>query len=249
MRTTLIFILLSLLTSCNNGPDHNNNVISGVVSIAHLKSLCANRLAEIHSDISICGTVIANDQFGELYKSFIIADDTGGVQVALDKLNLYRQIPLFSRVEIFCNGMTLGRVGGKVTLGAYPTGEFIVDNISEEMLNRYIKVYGTAEQEPVRKRKICDIGIHDISTLVQLDGVHVTDRGCGTWCETKDGEYIDTSREIEDEQGNRLQLRIRGLCHYAGEPIPSGVMTLKGIIDYAGGEYYLRIANHSIVEQ
>jgi hypothetical protein len=221
---------------------------TGEVSIAYLKSLCENRMVEIHSDITISGVVVANDWLGEYYKSFVIMDETGGIQVALDMYDIYRHIPIFSRVTIFCNGMTLGRVGGKIELGMWPTSDFIVDNIPADMVGRYIRVEGAAsEPESVRRSEIGELSLQDITTVVQFDNVRVPDRGRGTWCEMVDGVWVDTVRVIEDLAGGSLSVRIRGGCDYAGDRIPDGKFSVKGIVDYSAGEYYLRIINNGII--
>lgn len=242
----LTLLLVVGFASCNPAPTPSVPQ-AGEVSIAYLKSLCKNRMVEIHSDITISGVVVANDWLGEYYKSFVVMDKTGGIQVALDVYDIYRHIPIFSKVTIFCNGMTLGRVGGKVELGMWPTSEFIVDNIPADMLGRYIRVDATvSEVEAVKHTEIGELSLQDITTVVQFDNVHISDRGCGTWCEIVDGAWVDTVRVIEDSEGGCLSVRIRGGCDYAGDYIPEGKFSIKGIVDYSADEYYLRIINNGI---
>ncbi|MBQ7856408.1 MAG: hypothetical protein IJ348_04770 [Alistipes sp.] len=247
LRTILLALTITLgLTACDKGLSVPVPK-SGEVSIAYLKSLCTHRTAEIHSDITISGVVVANDWLGEYYKSIVVVDDSGGIQVAIDGYNIYRQLPIFSRITIFCNGMTLGRIGGKVELGARPTADFIVDNIPSDMLHRYIRIDDTAaEPECVRRGTIGEMSVTDITTVVQFDDVRIVDSGRGTWCEMIDGEFVDTIREVVDTEGVTLPIRIRGRCDYAGEAIPVGRICIKGVVDYAGGEYFLRIINYGV---
>ena len=242
----LALLLMVGFASCNPAPA-SYMPQTGEVSIAYLKSLCENRVTEIHSDITISGVVVTNDWMGEYYKSFVVMDGTGGVQVALDMYNIYSRIPIDSRVTIYCNGMCLGRVGGKIELGMWPTSDFVVDNIPADMLDRYIRVEGAAsEVECVRRSVIGELSPKDITTIIQFDNIHIPNRGCGTWCEMIDGEWVDTVREIEDLAGDRLPLRIRGGCNYAGEDIPEGEFSIKCMVDYSAGEYFLRIINRGV---
>ena len=221
---------------------------SGEISIAYLKSLCKNRMLAIRSDVTLSGVVVANDWLGEYYKSFVVMDETGGIQVALDMYDIYSRIPLYSRVTIFCNGMTLGRVGGKIELGMWPTSDFVVDNIPADMLGRYIRVDGMdSEVEPLRRSVIGELSPQDITTVVQFDNIHISDKGCGTWCEMVDEAWVDTVRVIEDSVGGRLSLRISGGCGYAGDYIPQGNFSIKCIVDYSAGEYFLRIINKGVI--
>ena len=243
----LTLLLVVGFASCNPAPI-SFAPQSGEVSIAYMKSLCKNRMVEIHSDITISGVVVANDWIGEYYKSFVVMDETGGIQVALDMYDIYRHIPITSQVTIYCNGMTLGRVGGKIELGMSPTSDFIVDNIPADMLDRYIRVDGTTlEVEAVRRSVIGELSPRDITTIVQFDNIHISDKGCGTWCEMVDGVWVDTVRVIEDSVGGTLSVRIRGGCDYAGSYIPEGSFSIKGIVDYSADEYFLRIINRGVI--
>lgn len=222
-------------------------VEEGLVSIAYLKSLCKGRSTVIDKDISISGTVVANDLFGEFYKTVVIVDTSGGIEISVDKIRLYENFPLYSEVAVICNGLALGRVGGKITLGAVPTGEYATDRIPYSEIERYF-VSGSvaADSEPV-VLSIPELSVEHVSLLVMIDDLCIVDEERGaSWCDCVDGVYVDTERRVRDADGNILLLKMYGECSYAHETVPEGRMSLAGIIDYAYGEYFMRIANHYI---
>lgn len=258
MTARLLTVLISCLavaTACDTSsslsyPDKGGGGNPHKVSVAYLKSLCRTDIYDIREDLTISGTVMANDWLGEYYKSIVVLDDTGGLEIDIDRTSLYRTIPIYSRVTVFCNGMTLGRVGGKTVLGAHPTGDFPVDGIDGGLISRYIRIDDESGDD--RKPATCrfsEVSIADIGTFVRFDDIAADLDGTnGKWCDTADGKHITTTRYITDHDGGRFGIRTLGRCSYADEAIPAGRFSVAGIIDYSGGEYYLRIVNHGIAE-
>lgn len=223
----------------------------GLVSIPYLKTLCTGRSSVIDKDVSIVGTVVANDLFGEFYKTIVIADDGGGIEISIDKIRLYEYFPLYSEVAVICNGLALGRVGGKITLGAVPTGEYATDRIPYSEIGRYVvsvTEYPAAPDPAVVT--IPELSVEHVSSLVMVENLHIVDAECGiSWCDCIDGIYTDTERYAADADGNMLVLKMYGECSYAHEAVPKGTVSLAGIVDYSDGEYSMRIANHYILEK
>ena len=214
----------------------------------YLKSRCKGLSTTIKSDVSIKGTVVANDLFGEFYKSIVLVDASGGVEVSIDCERLYAEFPLYANVSISCNGLAVGRVGGKVVLGAVPTGEYTVDRIVEDDISKYMLWQrGDVTSAVPRKVTIESFGVEHVSDYVMLEGVRFADDEVGqTWCDSSDDDYLDTERHVVDSSGNVLVVSVSGLCEYAGERIPSGTGTICGILDYSGDRFFLRIANHEV---
>ncbi len=256
MTARFLIALISLAAvACDTSsslsyPDKGDGGNPRKVSVAYLKSLCRNDIYDITEDLTISGTVMANDWLGEYYKSIVVLDDTGGIEIDIDRVSLYRMIPIYSRVTVFCNGMTLGRVGGKTVLGAHPTGDFPVDGINGDLISRYIRIDSeTGDDRKPAIRRFSEISIADIGAFVLFADIAADLGGTnGKWCDTADGEHVTTTRCITDSEGNRFGIRTLGRCSYADEAIPTGRFSVAGIIDYSGGEYYLRIVNHDIAE-
>ncbi len=221
---------------------------SGLVSIAYLKSRCNGLSANINADISIKGTVVANDLYGEFYKTIVLVDASGGVEVMLDSERLCDDFPLYANVSVTCNGLAVGRVGGKIVLGAVPTGEYTTDRIAESDFSKYLhRMPDDVTSVVPRRVAIDDLAVEHISDYILFEGVRFVDEEVGLpWCESVDGEYVATERHIVDGNGNRLTVRLSAHCEYAGARIPAGEGSLCGIVEYSGNAFALRIANYEV---
>ena len=246
-----IAILFSLLyfISCTNLQNENATPSSSQeVSIAHLKSLCKGDHYRIVNDYTIRGVVVATDWLGELNKSAIIVDESGGWEFAIDSRDIKQHLPIYSEVTILCNGLMLARIGGKIELGAIPTGDFPLDNIDDEMFDRYIRVVGVCEDFVPPTKRISEIGVADISSVVRVDNLRLCSEEQGLkWCDTVDGKAETTSRTFVDSKGNTLEIRTLSSCSYALEEIPQNEITVIGAIDYSDNRYFLRIVNKWII--
>lgn len=246
----MIFRFLTLfsvlfISACSTTPPGEGSSQSGEVSIAYLKSLCKGEHHRITEDISIRGVVVATDWLGELYKSIIVIDETSGLEIALDSRNISEHLPIYSEVSILCNGLMLARIGGKIELGAPPTGDFPLDNISDEMLSHYIRRVGFCNDLEPATKQFSDICASDISTLVRFENIRLCDEEQGVaWCDTdENGEKSTTFRTFVDSEGNTFAIRTLPSCHYATEEVPQNEITVVGVIDYSDNRYFLRIVN------
>lgn len=94
-------------------------------SIAELKAMYKGKPVKIATNTVIKGQVTTSDQQGNLYKSFYIQDETGGIEIKMGTNGLYNEYKLGQWIYVDCNGLTLGDYRGMVNLGYEdPTGEY-----------------------------------------------------------------------------------------------------------------------------
>ena len=80
------------------------------------------------------------DLFGEYYKSIVISDQSGGIEIGVDIRNTAVRFPISARVVVHCSGLALGNYGGRMMLGAVPEREYTVDRIAESDIDRYMLI-------------------------------------------------------------------------------------------------------------
>lgn len=241
-RIFSIICSLALIVSCS-APE-STSTEPKEVSIAYLKSLCRGDHYRIVNDYTVRGVVVATDWLGEMNKSAVIVDSSGGLEFAIDSRHINEHLPILSEIEILCNGLMLARIGGKIELGAPPTGTFPLDNIDDEMFERYIRVVGSCSDFVPPTKQFTEIGAEDISTLVRFENIRICEEEQGlSWCDIEDGKPITTYRTFIDNEGNTFAIRTLGTCHYAKEKMPTKEISVTGVIDYSDNRYFLRIVN------
>lgn len=248
-----ISLLMTLLSACSDATSGQYaDRPHGTVSIAHLKSLARGDSTYISDDISIEGYVIANDLFGEYYKSIIISDHSGGIEIGVDIRNTSVRFPISARIVVQCSGLTLGNYGGRLMLGTMPEREYTVDRIAESDIERYMLIDCSAPVaiEPATIT-ITDLSPALIGNYVRIDDLSFEQASGLAWCESDPitGKPITTQRTAYDSRGNAIAVRIIAECDYHNEVIPAGRGTLFGVVEYFNSEYSLRIVNHGIVFQ
>lgn len=245
--TVLLFVSLLWAGSCDKAdePGYMPGPDAVFMSIAHLKSLCTKASVTLTRDIRLRCVVTANDHYGEFDRTLVVADASGGIEVAVDAADLYRDYPLGANLTLYCNGLALGDYGGKIQLGAPPRGDYAVDRIPARELSHYLRCNdgGTLQRDFVR-RSISEISLRDVDTYVRFDQVRFTTQG--TWCDIDplSGKRLTTERTIVDSTGATFRVRTLGSAHYAGEPLPKGKGSLCGIVDYFNGEFARRVTNY-----
>ena len=210
IRLLLLPLVAVAVISCSKSADEARKV-----SIAHLKAMCHGERAIVAEECYVEGVVVANDWLGEYPKSVVVVDDSGGLEIAIEAEKIYTWLPIYSRVKLFCGGRTLARVGGKVELGAAPTGDFPIDNIPEWEARRSFNVVGVAEEFSFPTMRIAEIGLADVSRAVRIDGVRVVDAESGlSWCDMVDGVTQTTMRTLIDREGNTIGVQTLSSCAY-----------------------------------
>lgn len=254
MKTTacLSLLLLLLLAGCDraseSGYGKEGSEPAPQHTVAYLKSLCDGKVSvQVTQEIVIRGFITGNDLYGEFYKTLVVEDASGGIQIAADRASLNDDYPFGIRATVRCNGLTLYNYGGKIQLGTTPD-ENGVGRIPGEELSRYIRTEQPDGETPcAAPLAFSEVAARHIDTRVRFDEVRFTQ--AARWCDTdpETGRYVTTERTIADARGREFTVRTAGTCVYAKEPLPQGKGSLYGIIDYFDGKFTLRVTNRGAV--
>lgn len=202
----------------------------------------------IREAITIQGTVVANDKYDEISKRIVVADESGGIEVAIDMDNIESKIPLNSNIEIRVGGLYIGRQGKKCILGTKPTGEYVVDRLKESEIPLYIRFTDNKETVRAKRMKIAEIENRHLLHYVCIDDVEFIDEELGLeWCDCDSlNQYVESIRHITDGR-DTLRVVCSAECEYASAQLPEGKLKMYGIVDYAQRDIALRITNnHSL---
>ena len=245
MRRIVLFVSLLLMVGCGDGELGDTRYHS----IASLWSYARGGTVQITDDIYLCGTVVANDKYGELNRAIVVIDDSGGVVVEVDREALYELFPLYSRVVIRCAGLWLGVVGSKLILGAEPLGGYVVDRVPEGRVSNYITPIQKSGDTPTpQRRRISELGYRDVLCYVAVENLRLVDSERGLrWTDRNlaSDKQVTTVRHF-CQGDDTLRVVVDAECHYANEYIPTTNLIVSGILDWYAGDVALRIIAHGV---
>lgn len=199
-------------------------------TIADLKATYAG-FDTINQEWIIRGTVVANDESGNFYKVIEIQDSTGAIEIRLDRSYLYNDFQVGQLVFVKCNGLYLGDYGGLIQLGYIYNGG--IGRIPDVLIDEHLFKEGIPTTPPTPKTiTIPTLIADDICRLVKLENVSFSEVG-----EPFSLSTGSTNRTIKDEAGNTLTLRTSNYANFAGALIPSGKLTLLGILTIFNGTW------------
>lgn len=193
-------------------------------TISELKQLYeAGELTKILSEVNVKGEVIANDRSGNYFKTIVIQDHTGGIDVKVNSVGLFAEFPIGQEIVIKCKDLYISDFNNLLQLGSVydDNGTLRLGGVEEALINQHIFKGENIVTPSVKLKGINDLTEEDISTLIKLDGVQFTD-------EDKGQTYADASRRfslnraIEDCDDNSIILRSSGYADFASELTPTG---------------------------
>lgn len=133
---------------------------------------------EITESFQVKGQVISSDRSGNVYKSFYIQDETGGIEIKIGKNGLYNDYKLGQWVYVDCEGLYVGMYNNMPQLGFKdPTKEYETSYIEDNsLINAH--VFRGEIDEPIPANELAslpavtsDEGKKLLGTYVELKGL------------------------------------------------------------------------------
>ena len=145
-------------------------------------------ITTLKTPIYVRAVVVSSDEGGNYYKSMVIQDHTGGVELQLDMNGLYNFYPVGQKIVLVCNGLVVGDYNNLPQVG-WIYQETQVGRINSLFFDRYIIKDGmpspnnlpkvltnTANEESER---IDFSSQRDINKLVRLENVTFDENAIG----------------------------------------------------------------------
>lgn len=247
-----LFLLFSIifigLSSCvdrefDAPPDFTPSDPSGIsadqiLTIEELKGLAVGEFTEIGLEsMYIRGTIVADDQSGNFYKSLVIQDETGGITILLDAVELWNRLPVGRRVFIHLQDIWLGEFNGLPQIGFEP----YIDDQGRRSMARIpavlipdIVLRGERPGAPeARVRLINSLSDADLNTLVTLSDVEFDSGSTGQpYGDSAGGRSVN--HILNDCNGYSMVVRSSGFATFADELTAGGNGSITGIYGVFG---------------
>jgi hypothetical protein len=257
---SLLAFLLTSTTSCVkrdfDEPPTGGEPVSVVsnTTIAALKALHVTTnggFDKIVDDLIIEGTVIMDDRSGNYYKTLVIQDATGGIEVKFNDGYLFNQYPVGRKLFIYCKDLLLTDYNGltQLTGSTVEQGGQLEDVGITEAQARTKVVKGPISATPPVPVVVSlnSLNASYVSTLVKLENVQFIAADAGkTYADpvTK----FSLNRTIMNCTGGKVILRSSGYAEFAGALTPTGSGTITGVLGIYGNTLQLFVRDLSDVD-
>lgn len=220
-------------------------------SIAELKSkYVSGKFTTITNDFLIHATVVADDKSGNFYKTIVIQDSTGGIELKLNRTGIYTDFPVGMKIGLKCKGLTIGDYNGLIQLGlgTYQNGNYTnLSGIEDVLIDNY--VFKGPKNQPIvaKKKTITTLTAQDISTLIQLDNVEFARSDTGTTYADVIAN-VSVNHTLTDCNKNEILLRTSNFADFAGSVVPSKNGSITAILSKYQSDAQLYIRNLNDVQ-
>ena len=245
--TAIIFLSASCFKQAVNAADiigFNDSIIS----IKNFRKLHTMGMAElIAHPISIQGTVVANDEHDNIYKSICIQDNTGGIMVQLDGLSLYQTFPIGTVVKINTQNLFITDYRRMLQIVASvdsSNGSLLTAGIPSPLIPKFIKIVD--DNAPITPITVNFKNLGDSlqGRLIQINGVEFSALDTAqTFADKKN--KIGVSRSLKFCSGGTIYLRTSGYADFAGVKTQKGNGIVIGIYSVYNAEKQLLLRDTS----
>ena len=235
LKISAIFLTLaSLFPACKQEfaepPSIRLSNIKANTTIAALKALhqVGSAPVKITEDLIIEGIVISDDRAGNFYKSLVIQDETGGIEVRIDAVSLFLDYPRGSKVWVNCKDLYLDDYSNKHQL--------VIDDqsteIPEPLMGKYVLPGPLEPEAPIIEPTVVDLSVLQgntiDSTILALTNTLVKFEGVELSCVDAGATMADAINKVtknvtlQDCNGNTILMRNSGFSEFAFEVAPEG---------------------------
>ncbi len=220
-------------------------------SISVLKSkYVTGKFVDITDDFLIHATIVADDRSGNFYKTIVIQDSTGGIELKLNNTGLYNNYPIGMKIGLKCKGLTIGDYNGLIQLGqgTYLDGSFTnLSGIESALIPDYVFKGPRNQTITPRKKTILTLTSQDLSTLIELDGMEFVNTDTAKTYADAIGK-ASVNLNLMDCNKNKILLRSSGYANFASLRIPSGNGRIVAILSKFRTDVQLYIRDQTDID-
>lgn len=184
--TTLLIAITAILASCNRweAPELTPPVYDGPAAnktIADIKAMhpslgtgTQDSICRHGETFIVKAVVVSSDEGGNCYKYLTIQDETGGIEIAIDRSSLHNDYPVGQTVYLNCAGLIVGDYHNKYQVGWVYDGS--VGRIAPAVLDRYLSKDGFPDPtnplvaSPIEIASVNDLTAEHVNCLVKING-------------------------------------------------------------------------------
>lgn len=212
------------------------------ISIPELKALYQGVRLQITDDWVIGAHVVANDKSGNYYKTVVIQDDDGGIELKINEYDLYNLFPEGQEIYVKCKNLYLDTYGDVIQLGSVyeEDGNFLFGGIQASDIFTYIVNGPNIEPVTPEVISVAQVDESKIGMLIQLDEVQfITEHLGNTWADAIGQNSKNWN--LQNCVDERIIVRTSGYADFAGDELPEGNGEFVGVVSAYNGDIQLYV--------
>ena len=185
-KTTIIAILIAaILSGCNrweandpvvpvyDGPAANKTIADIKAMHPSLGTGTQDSICHYDDIFIVKAVVVSSDEGGNCYKYLTIQDETGGIEIAIDRSSLFNDYPVGQTVYLNCAGLIVGDYHNKYQVGWVYQGS--VGRIAPVDLPKYLQKDGLPDPNhpflahPIEITSANDLTAENVNCFVKID--------------------------------------------------------------------------------
>lgn len=239
-------------------PTYELKASDKLISIADLKAkhTLGGVPNAIDENLVVRGVIVGDDESGNIYKSLYIQDETGGINISINQVNLYNIMPVGQEVFIEMKGLFVGdynkgyQIGDTTThpryglqIARYEWNNEIYRDESGNYSRRHFFPNGVPDLKNVPAPRVINSANEITSdmycTLVTLKNITLDGAEDLTPWATKEATVNRTAKFAD---GSSLIIRTSGYCNFYADYMPTGRGDITGILSVFGftNQFYIR---------
>ena len=225
-----------------NGPAANKTIADIKAMHPSLGNGTQDSICHYNEQFIVKAVVVSSDQGGNCYKYLTIQDETGGIEIAIDRSSLYNDYPVGQTVYLNCAGLIVGDYHNKYQVGWVYQGS--VGRIAPADLSRYLSKDGFPDlnnpivAHPIEIKNNSDLTAENVNCLVKIDACRFDAADNGLPLANNDF----TTDRVVTFNGASLTVRTSNYAYFRNTLIDaSKEYTLYGILGVYNSTYQLTL--------
>ena len=250
--SSISIVILFFSAACLKQTAYSQQVIGidtdSLISIKAFRKLHVMGSVEpITKSMALEGTIVANDEHDNLYKSISIQDTTGGILINLDGGSLYQTYPVGTTIRIHLQSLFLTdyrrmlQIVGSVDTSS---GQLLTTGIAAPLFSKFIKV--VKENTNIVPMTVSFKNLADSlqGRIIKISNVEFSAADTNSTFADKKNK-IGASRSLKFCTGGTIYLRTSGYADFAGISLPKNNGDIVGIYSVYNYEKQLLLRDTS----
>lgn len=184
----------------------------------------------IRDNMVVSGRVTTSDEGGNFYRTLVIEDATGTLELMIGMDYLYRTYPIGSLLSVRLQGLAIDEYNGVLRVGLQPENwdyRTTTYMSHQAVVDTYVYRANSLFRPEPAKLSVGSLTKNHCGRLITVEGLYADDEAT-TWAEGRYTSY----RKFRDEWGDSIYVQTSPYARFATQELPRGKVSITGVLYY-----------------